>query len=506
MRLLGVGDSPAPIEGSEVDGEVGCDSVGMKWYGLERGRKNNAVVFPVHAYRVQRRMKRTTGVRNGGSNKKENYHDILTRTTPPPPTHTNKSVNVSESEGGSNSKKPIAAYTTVYHGNEPEFVDENLRTGSTYIYRIQSWNAVGHSTWSFLEVTTPAAVGDCAYLAEEEEEGGGKYDSNSTVFLSNVAGWFSTTMRYSSIVSNLSQFLFTLIALAAAVMRLKRGSTTSTGSGAMVPLFPWLWRGLNSICLKIFGGEIFPAAMLTDVDALQKGLNGHDLSYGAVGLAGNKNRKVVGDGRLDQNEYTQYMKDRRLANNKSPSFASLKGGGVGVPPPIRIDATDAAGTTGGGTATPSPKNNNNKQNPNSKGASFSKRFSFSSKQSKKSETETTPSPGSKPSFSLTTPKKSLRKNSGAKSPPGSLNDTSQGIQDNEEYWLDNTRCNICEKKYKLLKRMKHTCSRCLSTFCHQHGRTNHSNFTSCKVPGSCVCDFCLRMDGSPANLRKKKGK
>jgi hypothetical protein len=52
---------------------------------------------------------------------------------------------------------------------------------------------------------------------------------------------------------------------------------------------------------------------------------------------------------------------------------------------------------------------------------------------------------------------------------------------------------VCQKKFKFGKRYKHHCSRCMATFCHKHGRTSHNNFTSCKVPGSCLCNPCLEL-------------
>jgi hypothetical protein len=73
-------------------------------------------------------------------------------------------------------------------------------------------------------------------------------------------------------------------------------------------------------------------------------------------------------------------------------------------------------------------------------------------------------------------------------------DRSPSSPSNERYWDDSTRCNVCEKKFKLFSRHRHYCARCLSAFCHKHGRTTHSNMTSCRVPGSCVCDRCLALE------------
>lgn len=58
---------------------------------------------------------------------------------------------------------------------------------------------------------------------------------------------------------------------------------------------------------------------------------------------------------------------------------------------------------------------------------------------------------------------------------------------------DGSSCSECYKKFKIGKRYKHHCSRCMATFCHKHGRTTHSNFTSCRVPGDCICNSCLNV-------------
>ena len=60
---------------------------------------------------------------------------------------------------------------------------------------------------------------------------------------------------------------------------------------------------------------MFPAAMLTDVDALNRGKHGVDLSYGAVGLASSKGRgSVTGDGRVAKTEFSKFMDKRRMVN------------------------------------------------------------------------------------------------------------------------------------------------------------------------------------------------
>lgn len=64
-------------------------------------------------------------------------------------------------------------------------------------------------------------------------------------------------------------------------------------------------------------------------------------------------------------------------------------------------------------------------------------------------------------------------------------------------------CSECGKKFRIGKRYKHHCSRCMATFCHKHGRTTHNNFTSCKVPGDCICNSCLKIVASRSSLTKQ---
>ena len=48
----------------------------------------------------------------------------------------------------------------------------------------------------------------------------------------------------------------------------------------LVPLFPWIWRGLNAIGRKVFGLDLIPVTMLTDVDGLRRAASENDISYG----------------------------------------------------------------------------------------------------------------------------------------------------------------------------------------------------------------------------------
>ena len=110
------------------------------------------------------------------------------------------------------------------------------------------------------------------------------------------------------VVMGVFQGFFTLVALLAAFMRLKRGSSTSTGFGIkQLTVFPWLWRGLNKLTRNTLGIDIIPQAML-DASA-EAGRDEGDGTYGMKGLAGAGNGE--GDGRKTDNSFAKHMNLRK---------------------------------------------------------------------------------------------------------------------------------------------------------------------------------------------------
>ena len=58
-------------------------------------------------------------------------------------------------------------------------------------------------------------------------------------------------------------------------------------------------------------------------------------------------------------------------------------------------------------------------------------------------------------------------------------------------------CAYCDRKFSLT-RMKHYCSICSTVFCRRDGYTPH-RFSSCGIPGDCICKKCL----SPEIIKHK---
>ena len=177
MKLLGVGSKPPTVEGSQIVGEVGCDNVGIKWHDIDHGSSVMKVVFPVHLYRVQRRVKKSNfmkankGKESDADKEKRKGSDIsgfsnVSNVSKAVVAPFSPSTKPRKGMGAKQSSENGSPYKTVYAGSEAEFVDEDLLPASTYMYRLQAWNAVGHSQWSYLEVSTPPPTGDCAYLQD----------------------------------------------------------------------------------------------------------------------------------------------------------------------------------------------------------------------------------------------------------------------------------------------------------------------------------------------------
>ncbi|KAL7431551.1 hypothetical protein ACHAXH_001822 [Discostella pseudostelligera] len=108
--------------------------------------------------------------------------------------------------------------------------------------------------------------------------------------------------------------------------------------------------------------------------------------------------------------------------------------------------------------------------------------------------------------------RSLSKGSGAtsfRSLASEVSDLSSsrscGMSRNSSHLDDDNRCSECQKKFKIGRRYKHHCARCMAVFCHKDGRTTHNNFSSCKVPGDCICNTCLRIVASNGLLSEGTG-
>ncbi|GMH94243.1 hypothetical protein TrST_g13682 [Triparma strigata] len=506
LKLLGIGTVPSPPNDLKVELPHRCDLVTLSWMKALptaiTSPDSTPTVFPVHSYRVQRRLKTT---RSPSS-------------LPLPPTSVSK--NNSNATPPTSSSFPVqTSYSTVYLGIDLEFTDTNLLPSTTYGYRIQAWNAVGHSEWVNVDFVTPKEGTPGCVKAENSVADQSILNILSSLFSGNVTpptslsptpetSYLGNFYFLTQVFLGITQAFFTLIALLAAAMRLKRGSTTSTGTTSLVPIFPWLWRSMNSVGLKLFGMQVIPDVMLTDVDSLKRAASENDISYGATGLAGTAKSKA--DGRRRDNSFHKHMELRKTLTplsfkqggtdkmswrrnvkdslqDESPRLGTMRSDG-NIQTPVNAD----------GVATFA--DSNEKVSMLKRGSALiSTSFSHAlrtangaggSNRSVKSEPGRTYTPPPPLNTSVACPV-----------PNSTSPNSNRSPSEHEKCWDDQTRCNVCEKKFKLIRRHRHHCARCLSSFCHKHGRTTHSNFTSCKVPGSCICDRCIEVEKLAKNER-----
>ena len=250
-------------------------------------------------------------------------------------------------------------------------------------------------------------------------------------------------------------------------MRFRRASVTSSASATPVLPFPWFWKSINRLSLKITGHECIPRTMLGDREALMIQEKLHDERVMATGLRGydrlckktlkvegnqDKNHDSVG-GRIDN----QNISDRRQDFTRRKSYST---GNLPTSCKVLFPAKEK------GTAN-----------------------MFAWKRTQRSGTSL--SNVSESSGGVSENDSSVQT---CNLKPG---DDSEHAQLGNSAELpnvdDGSKCTVCRKKFKFGKRWKHHCSRCMATFCHKHGRTTHNNFTSCKVPGDCLCSPCVEI-------------
>jgi len=208
-----------------------------------------------------------------------------------------------------------------------------------------------------------------------------------------------------------------------------------------------------------------------------------DSSYGALNLAGSARGNRKGDGRRSDNNFSKHMELRRAVG------IDARGLGERVNSSDRFSPTMSDSRNDGNTSTPT----NIATPTRTKGFGTSLRRMSLGKLGSGSKSAIKPV-AVPPAVTTSSPP------AGGRSPIAQSPVKTGGVgssansPSNERYWDDHTRCNVCEKKFKVVTRCRHNCARCLSAFCHKHGRTTHSNFTSCRVPGSCICNMCLDVE------------
>lgn len=407
-----------------------CNTVKIFW------KTPKARGFPVHSYRVQRRSVEQSG---GHSSTSDNPSIGLTSQNA---CFDKSSISLDDScdasiPSGQPEKKAQKVWTNIHDGAETEYVDAKLELDRNYIYRVQAWNAVGSSDWVQSNLSSVLKKKGCFSSSFRSD-----IEYTWLEWIQSFWGASQSTFRVLNIFYAILQIVAFTGAALAAVMKIKLASNEKGNLGEI----PWLSRRISDKLSRLPFLDVFEVGN-NDITAA------HDVSVGAVQLDGYKKQK---NGVGDAEDKRSIRSRRDLVRHKSFSTGNLNDN--------ILDKKD--------TSEQVPPKILKKRAP----SDFYDNITTSAL------------------FSSSLERNSLRssKSNETKSLDSSeSNDSSISRHSQRE---DHRRCNTCCKTYKFGKRRKHHCSRCLSTFCHKHGRTTHSNFTSCRFPGSCVCMPCLKFE------------
>ncbi|KAL7536337.1 hypothetical protein ACHAWF_005438 [Thalassiosira exigua] len=445
-RMLGIGSPPGNPRtfASKLES---CSAVTLSW------KPSAAGAFPVHSYRVQRRSIDLFGNRSGEA----------------------ASAAAASSSHLTNNfdSSPNSDWKTVFVGSDDEFVDSKLDTGHNYMYRIQAWNSVGRSGWETLDLSRALKKQRCSskppgktILATERgapTTQGGMEDS----FMSTPKRVLWGVVAVVQFVYHTTRIVLALFALLAGIMRFRRATATSSSAAKAVLPFPRFWKAINRASMKVLGSEPIPRTMLGDKEALIRQEQLHDDRMMATGLRGYaRTARVASDIGPGKAELKGINRRGNFKKEKSHSTGDLHSSTVSFGPPKEVIIPRSEQTPQRFPwMRPTPKRNGN---DSFRGSNASTASSVSRSTAFPSHTSTA-------------------SKSAAKSDRPHYNVTRSLSID------ENNHCSECRKKFKIGRRYKHHCCRCMATFCHKHGRTTHSNFTSCRVPGDCICNSCLRV-------------
>jgi len=394
---------------------------------------STARVFPVHSYRIQRRAINLFG--------NEEIVGIPA-----------KAVAV---EGMADKGDVGGSWEKVYVGGENEFVDAGLETGHNYIYRIQAWNSVGRSGWQTVDITRTLKKQGCSTRpSRHQRTTHTKFEAEQELMPIPK----KVVLGFVAAVQLVYHSVKVILALFALIAGIRRASATSSASAKVTLPFLWFWKTLNRMTGKLFGKEWIPKAMLGDKEALKRQTQIHEEQMLMNGLRGYERLRKKTDASSDR---LQPNVDVRA------NFTIEKSCSTGDLTTESLIPRDVVVRHEGGTPNKFPWLSKRKRN----GPSAVDNNSQPSLQSLVASTA---------QRSRTLKQKLYRLN---------IEPTFSSFTDDH-----NSKCSECDKRFKM-GRYKHHCCHCMAVFCHKHGRTTHSNFTSCRVPGDCICNSCLRESG-----------
>ena len=436
-------------------------------------------------------------------------------------------VHVAPSSATTDSKPPTStqsSWVAVYRGADNEFVDSTLKDGHTsYVYRVQAWNSVGKSDWTTVDIarslkkqgctTRPVGAGSKPYDGVlSSTKGYGRGESSGWSILRTIYFIFD-------FISTFVRAIFALAAVGAAIMRFKRANALSSTSANVEVVFPWLWNGINKVSNKLFGIDIVPKAILGDKKSKRVSESAYDKEVKSVGLAGYKTRSSRfspgGDDRRSSNGLGRTNRRAVFAQRRSVSASQIQssldqiredellgnGGRGGSNEPPGSGSTYSRGVASGSNSKVGNPSSSKEPKTLLRKTFFGKRKSTG--QGSNDGSASTGSSGetdedlclttrSMPVDISTSRRSLMTEMSTIDEDGGTVRTNSSPARD--QLHDDYNRCNCCHKEYKFPHRFRHHCARCLSTFCHKHGKTTHSNLISCKVPSDCICNVCLEAD------------
>jgi len=468
-RMLGIGtvpDAPANLK-YKVES---CSTLSFFW------DKSEARGFPVHSYRVQRRAVKLhndfpapENELNGKNSEDSNSNYCIDQPSDVLVPYGSCQEQTSQPKQASTS---ASKWYTVYTGGDTDFHDSSLEPGYTYVYRIQAWNSVGRSGWVTLDTTAQLKRNKCLQPPTRKRSHTGassslfdqtSYSINTDKFWNNKVGFYVL----SALVSNFIRGILSFIAFVVAMLKWRRAAARSTATSFTLP-FPKVWHRINFFSQKLIGTIIIPDDMLGgSTDQLE-----YDIAVNATKLDG-YNRDIT----FNEGDKPCHRRMKLEKKNNLPNVIVIDDSKRSIDSEGSFPSND--------TCLPLEPKVESKLRPIPK---FNRCFTGDS------STHSVPITRSEMKRTNNESEMKSRHSYDSVSPCGSLDEASCDGNESENEVDNHKVCNTCRKKYKIGKRWKHHCARCLSTFCHKHGRTTHNNWTSCKVPGSCVCNKCLRSD------------
>lgn len=299
-RLMRIGTIPAPIKESQIEYtlEITCSYVFFKWI------KPEARGFPVHSHRVQRKdVEMYQHSQHSQSHSQLGLKADSTHSTP---------IVISSS---SSSATTPSDWVNIYTGSESQFHDGSLEKGRhTYIYRIQSWNSVGSSEWTYIDISNELKKKKCTMPPPSKLTRNIDNHDNSHTTRSGIASasarvsssfWTSILdylFIFISLIINLVRCIFALIALLASFMRVKRASAPSTIPSSQSPhlqnkvsnFFLKIISYINNLSqkylhFKIIPQNIFHLFTYSEEERKNNSTEDYDSKVKATGLHGYKN-------------------------------------------------------------------------------------------------------------------------------------------------------------------------------------------------------------------------